>query len=665
MRALKQLTVSLLVAGATSLPAMAQDVVVFGDSLSDVGQTNWWRKASYAKADGSPNQLWSEVFAQHWGSTLTASSAGGTDWAHSGGTLVSTNASKETGAQSARVKGQNVVSAQVDGYIAAGVKPTAHHVLWAGGNDMRGVLERAVASENPIETVKLGVTEVADAAGEAWSKLHSAGVDTVFMPDVPNIALTPAFFLVGIASQTRGYYSVSDLVDYYNEYVERAARVKPEVLQDVNAFRHYFFENFLTGYRAWFMSPEEANAKYDELIPQASLATKLLNQSITDKVNAVGGNIIRVPLAALLDDVIQNPTRYGFSDSVRFACEDSVARVCGLSEPGQRQAHPDADAMLFADTFHPGPKLHALASDFMVSLVEAPRALGAMDVNVLANDARLTNALLREVEGLGRQSFEVGHLTGLVNATATTKNDSGSFHVGGTYRVNERWSTGLLLGRTWTKTKDATVTVKNQSTGAVGSVRFDVLPQAYVGALLSAQTHKLETDRELMLGTYTVKQTGSTDALTFGAGAFAGVDGNLGRFDWGLRGSVVATTGSRRALTEDVNHFTRLTLEKSTVKNVEAKVGAVASLPMETVTPFLRVDWAHNTHATTDVGVELNGSRYVVQSPVGVGNQADVGLGLLWTPTKGAVSLRLEATKRFQGAHDEGLGLNARLAVRF
>ena len=57
--------------------ALAQEVVVLGDSLSDVGQPGWNLKATYAKADGSLNSLYDEHIAKALGGTATASGKGG------------------------------------------------------------------------------------------------------------------------------------------------------------------------------------------------------------------------------------------------------------------------------------------------------------------------------------------------------------------------------------------------------------------------------------------------------------------------------------------------------------------------------------------------------------------------------------------------------------
>ena len=71
--------------------ALAQEVVVLGDSLSDVGQPGWNLKATYAKADGSLNSLYDEHIAKALGGTATASGKGGNIYAYSGGVVVGSN----------------------------------------------------------------------------------------------------------------------------------------------------------------------------------------------------------------------------------------------------------------------------------------------------------------------------------------------------------------------------------------------------------------------------------------------------------------------------------------------------------------------------------------------------------------------------------------------
>lgn len=76
----RKLTAALIAA----LPALAlgQNVVVFGDSLSDTGQPGWALKASYLDANGQMHKLYDEHVAAALGSSLTASGSGGSNYAY-------------------------------------------------------------------------------------------------------------------------------------------------------------------------------------------------------------------------------------------------------------------------------------------------------------------------------------------------------------------------------------------------------------------------------------------------------------------------------------------------------------------------------------------------------------------------------------------------------
>lgn len=173
---------------AWGVPAMAQDVVVMGDSLSDIGQQGWALKATYAKSDGSLNSLYNESVAKALGSTLVASSKGGTNYAYSGGVVVGSN-STDTATE------PNVaLQKQVNDYVAAGVKPQALHILWGGGNDMAAILTRAQAAPSPTMVVLADTATAAQASAAQWQTLKQAGVSTVVAPTVPNVLYTPTLF---------------------------------------------------------------------------------------------------------------------------------------------------------------------------------------------------------------------------------------------------------------------------------------------------------------------------------------------------------------------------------------------------------------------------------------------------------------------------------------
>lgn len=64
--------------------ANSQTFVIFGDSLSDIGQKGWHLRATYKDKNGSLNKLYPQYLDPH----IQSSSNGGTNYAYSAGVIL-------------------------------------------------------------------------------------------------------------------------------------------------------------------------------------------------------------------------------------------------------------------------------------------------------------------------------------------------------------------------------------------------------------------------------------------------------------------------------------------------------------------------------------------------------------------------------------------------
>jgi outer membrane lipase/esterase len=183
-------------AGAvTTAPGTAYDnVIVFGDSLSDVGNAyiasgNTIPGAPYYEGRFSNGLLWVEHIAGAYGVTLTPSftqGTGGNDWAVAG--AATTVDASETVA-STTVTIPSLVHQKKSYLKSVGHKadPKALYVIWGGGNDVA----YSLAGKNGAPEPQNLPTAYAAATVNIIASLKLAGAKHFLVANVPDIGLTP------------------------------------------------------------------------------------------------------------------------------------------------------------------------------------------------------------------------------------------------------------------------------------------------------------------------------------------------------------------------------------------------------------------------------------------------------------------------------------------
>ncbi|MDP4944202.1 MAG: SGNH/GDSL hydrolase family protein [Alishewanella sp.] len=164
------------------------DVYIFGDSLSDTGNTRATVPLGTfgpvaALAGYGPNGrfsngiLWHEYLSTDLGLPTSRSTAGGNNFAY-GGAQINNDTGVSTG-----------VLNQYQQYLnRLGSSPfdaDALYIAWAGGNDMRAL----VGSANPF----MAVTSAVNRFKDMLSGMLVNGAMTLLVPNLPNLGLIPEF----------------------------------------------------------------------------------------------------------------------------------------------------------------------------------------------------------------------------------------------------------------------------------------------------------------------------------------------------------------------------------------------------------------------------------------------------------------------------------------
>lgn len=176
-------------ASAGTAGASFDDIVVFGDSLSDSGNAGRF----------SNGPVWVELIARGIGAELRPSRAGGTNYAVGG----------------ARTHGgQSDLRSQLHAYLsnAKPPRPETLFVIYGGANDLL-VLG---CGKNDRKVVKTAAAAIAASVDD----LAAAGAKTILVPNLPDIGLAPIVRMQGAACREQARRLSRD----FNAALERQLR---------------------------------------------------------------------------------------------------------------------------------------------------------------------------------------------------------------------------------------------------------------------------------------------------------------------------------------------------------------------------------------------------------------------------------------------------------
>lgn len=179
-------TTAAVLLGLVATAAHAQgapfdQMIVFGDSLSDNGDASKLLGLPLLRFTTNPGFVAVEDVAQHYGLTLQPSFAGGTDYAYGGAGLIDNELPVPT------------VPSQISAYFAAHAQadPHALYSIWGGNNDIFFHDASIAAGTETLQTALPQVVAAAKLEGQLLDQLQSAGARTLIVFNLPDIGLTP------------------------------------------------------------------------------------------------------------------------------------------------------------------------------------------------------------------------------------------------------------------------------------------------------------------------------------------------------------------------------------------------------------------------------------------------------------------------------------------
>ena len=496
-------------------PAQAySQLYVFGDSLSDTGNIGRWT------FDSSSHQLYDEILAKNIGTTLTPSSQGGLNYAEGGGVAVPGLDSEYT------------TQDQVKSYLnSTGGKadPDGLYIHWIGGND----LAAAALSLNPISAVEIATNSATQAASQV-NDLLKAGAGTVVVPTVPNIGLTPVLMegiiqvgLLPVQQQaleaTYQYLNAQNTPDNdaRTEAIHNALKASTTAGLDSELVQDLLSKGLI--------------AAYDALKSVAGELTDTYNTTEDIALAKTGGNIARVDINGLFNEVIADPNLYGFANTAGTACPvGTSASECTSNLPG----FDSSKAFLFADHFHPTPQAHALIAEYMQSVINGPLEVTALNQGSLAlarNTQGLLDSRYQQLRSQDNDAGTFGMFGGYAGQSADSKINpslgegdltSNSLNIGMDYQMTDRWMMGLMISGSDDK-QDPTDHYSYRTRGwmATAFSGVKIAENGWInGDVHYGSLNYDDINRSIKLGPTTRTERGDTDGKQIGGRLTAGWD---------------------------------------------------------------------------------------------------------------------------------------------
>lgn len=327
-------------------PVPIGTVVVFGDSLSDVGtyQAATRSRTNPGKFTVNPSNIWVEDVAAHYGQTvrpdrsltMDRDASSGVTRAVGTARVIGGNGYAEGGARVAHLPSQSgignnrlvaPVASQLERYLASNGRfsPDQLVIIDGGTNDIYA----------QFSAMCWGTDDNGIGAGKTTQAIADREVERA------------ATELIAVVEKAKangaGVVLVAGAIDWTDAPFGRKYLAASELATGCS-------QSFAPG--------------------QVKEWTASFNRTLADGVGHMPGVVV-LDFASPVNAVLADPGRFGITNATEPACTNKRPTTSAVFCTGETLAAPDAGSTyLWSDTFHPGPRLHGLIADEALRLLE-------------------------------------------------------------------------------------------------------------------------------------------------------------------------------------------------------------------------------------------------------------------------------------------------------
>lgn len=268
-----------------------------------------------------------------------------------------------------------------------------------------------------------------------------------------------------------------------------------------------------------------------------SALSAVYNEALDTGLDSLEHGIIPINVFALMNEIIEDPGNYGFTDIDDIACTPGSnprspgggveSIVCGPTDSGYLSPPRTDETYFFADGSHPSGAVHAAVANTVISTVAAPVQVslggeGGVEVAGAHRDAVFTERMLDlgSDPSAGKwHSYARGHLGKYelesLSPLGETKAETRVLTLGTDYRIGDSLYLGaaLSLGNHDSDVPGASVDSIVVTGSLHGTLIYDVF---YLSGALNAGGASIDINRSIRLGPALRTEHGSTSSYQFG-----------------------------------------------------------------------------------------------------------------------------------------------------